>query len=158
MDDCKNTKEGRIVSRKYGDILELARPEPSPKHPRMSLANRAKQFSPFAALRGFDDELEEESAQRLHVAKTALGEEEQAALAQKLRGLAKGEQVAVRYFQPDWGGFSDTGVYVTASGTVQKVDLVKHTLCLDLEPSRNGPGLEKSQSIEIPFGDMEAIF
>ena len=61
MDDYKNTQEGRIVSQKYADILHLERPEPSAKHPRMSVANRAKIFSPFAALRGFDDELAEEA-------------------------------------------------------------------------------------------------
>lgn len=69
MQDYKTTREGRIVSQKYGDILELERPEPSPKHPRMSMVNRAKQFSPFAAPRGYDDELEQERSQFLHVAK-----------------------------------------------------------------------------------------
>ena len=38
MDDYKNSKEGRIVSQKYADILQMERPEPSAKHPRMSLA------------------------------------------------------------------------------------------------------------------------
>ena len=37
MDDYKNTKEGRIVGQKYADILQMERPEPSVKHPRMSL-------------------------------------------------------------------------------------------------------------------------
>ena len=46
MADCKNSKEGRIVSQKYADILRLSRPEPLEKHPRMSLTNRAKIFSP----------------------------------------------------------------------------------------------------------------
>ena len=157
MIDLQNTKEGRIVSQKYGDILELERPEPSPKHPRMSMVNRAKQFSPFAALRGYGDELEQERSQFLHVAKAALTEEEQEALGEKLRSLNKGQQVTVRYFQADLSEFSDTGVYVTMSGTVQKVDGERQVLCLGLEPSQCGPGLKKSQSIEIPFGDMEAI-
>ena len=69
MDDYKNSKEGRIVSQKYADILQMERPEPSAKHPRMSLGSRAKIFSPFAALRGFDDELAEEGAQTLRVPK-----------------------------------------------------------------------------------------
>lgn len=60
MTDPKDTPEGRAVAEKYGDILPLARPEPSPKHPRMALGNRAKIFSPFAALRGFDEELSRE--------------------------------------------------------------------------------------------------
>ena len=55
MADFKNTKDGRNVAQKYADILHLSRPEPPVKYPRMALSNRAKIFSPFAALRGFDD-------------------------------------------------------------------------------------------------------
>ena len=60
MDDYKDTKEGRIVAAKYADILYLSRPEPSILHPRMSVSNRAKIFSPFAALRGYEEEIAEE--------------------------------------------------------------------------------------------------
>lgn len=67
MADFKNTKEGRTVAQKYADILHLSRPEPPVKHPRMALSNRAKIFSPFAALRGFDDEISSEGASKLLV-------------------------------------------------------------------------------------------
>ena len=67
MADSKNTKEGRLVALKYADILHLSRPEPPVKHPRMALSNRAKIFSPFAALRGFDDEISSEGASKLLV-------------------------------------------------------------------------------------------
>ena len=67
MEDFKNTKEGRAVAQKYSDILPLSRPEPPVKHPRMALSNRAKIFSPFAALRGFDDEISSEGASKLLV-------------------------------------------------------------------------------------------
>ena len=63
MEDYKNTPEGRDVTRKYADILALSRPdseESRRRHPRMSLENRAKIFSPFAALRGYDEELDAE--------------------------------------------------------------------------------------------------
>ena len=43
---------------KYDDIINLNRPE-SGRHPRMSIENRAAQFSPFAALTGFDDAIDE---------------------------------------------------------------------------------------------------
>ena len=69
MEDFKNTKEGRAVAQKYSDILHLSRPEPPVKHPRMALSNRAKIFSPFAALRGFDDEISSEGASKLLVKK-----------------------------------------------------------------------------------------
>lgn len=65
MTDAKDTPEGRTVAEKYGDILHRARPEPSRKHPRMALGNRAKIFSPFAALRGFDEELSQERSEAI---------------------------------------------------------------------------------------------
>ena len=39
----------------YQDILTLSRP--ISKHPKMSTENRAKLFTPFSALRGFDIEI-----------------------------------------------------------------------------------------------------
>lgn len=38
---------------KYDDIIHLPHPK-SEKHPPMSMADRAAQFSPFAALTGYD--------------------------------------------------------------------------------------------------------
>ncbi len=45
----------------YQDIIKKSRPENPEirrKHPRMQLADRAKIFAPFSALRGFDDALD----------------------------------------------------------------------------------------------------
>ncbi len=42
---------------KYDDIINMKRPK-SPNHPKMPIENRAAQFSPFAALTGFDDEID----------------------------------------------------------------------------------------------------
>ena len=44
------------MSGNYDDIIALPHPEPR-THPRMSLHDRAAQFSPFAALTGFEDYL-----------------------------------------------------------------------------------------------------
>ena len=44
--------------RKYDDIIDLPHPI-SKKHPQMALLDRAAQFSPFAALTGFEDAIEE---------------------------------------------------------------------------------------------------
>lgn len=46
------------MNEKYKDMLHLPHPV-SATHPRMSLQNRAAQFSPFAALTGYDDALRE---------------------------------------------------------------------------------------------------
>ena len=89
MADFKNTKEERNVAQKYADILHLSRPEPPVKHPRMALSNRAKIFSPFAALRGFDDEISSEGASKLLVKKVELSDEEKNTLSNKLLQVKK---------------------------------------------------------------------
>lgn len=43
---------------KYDDIIHLSHPV-STKHPRMAAIDRAAQFSPFAALTGYEKALEE---------------------------------------------------------------------------------------------------
>ena len=59
----------------YEDIVNL--PHPSfPKHPRMSLHDRAAQFSPFAALAGFEGVIQESA--RLTERMVELSEEEKA--------------------------------------------------------------------------------
>lgn len=42
----------------YDDIIQLPHPT-SKKHPRMAAIDRAAQFSPFAALTGYEKALEE---------------------------------------------------------------------------------------------------
>ena len=46
------------MSGQYEDIIHLAYPVPS-RRQRMSMIDRAAQFSPFAALVGYDDAIEE---------------------------------------------------------------------------------------------------
>ena len=159
MDDYKNTKEGRIAGQKYADILQMERPAPSVKHPRMSLGSRAKIFSPFAALRGFDDELAEEGAQTLRVPKAELSDEEKAALSAKLAGLRRGMAVTVRYFVSDRLCPADppVGRYQTVTGTVKTMDPVGKTLRLVPDSSHTGPGVEKEKAIIIPLESIESL-
>ncbi len=42
----------------YDDIINLPH-HVSKKHPRLSMEQRAAQFAPFAALTGYEDEIEE---------------------------------------------------------------------------------------------------
>lgn len=44
----------------YSDIIGLSRPPVPLKHPQMDVLNRAKIFAPFAALRGFEERIDEE--------------------------------------------------------------------------------------------------
>ena len=73
--DYKNTPEGRAVQSKYGKILHASRPEPPHNHPRMPMSNRAKIFSPFAALRGYEDEIASEGRDHLKGNRIELSEE-----------------------------------------------------------------------------------
>ena len=82
--DYKNTLEGRAVQSKYGQILHASRPEPPHNHPRMPMSNRAKIFSPFAALRGYEDEITSEGRDHLKGNRIELSEEGKEVLNQKI--------------------------------------------------------------------------
>jgi len=83
---------------KYDDIIRLSRPV-SEKHPRMSMTDRAAQFSPFAALTGYDAAVQE-TARRTD-ARIELDEDAKEEIDRRLRELQPGEPVTVTYFRPD---------------------------------------------------------
>ena len=56
---------------KYGDIIELE-PPISQQHGKMSMYDRAAQFSPFAALTGYEEAIRETAM--IHQKKMELGE------------------------------------------------------------------------------------
>lgn len=151
MADFRNTKEGRNVAQKYADILHLSRPEPPVKHPRMALSNRAKIFSPFAALRGFDDEISSEGASKLLVKKVELSDEKKDALSDKLLQVKKGMKVVVRYFVRTT---ENTGKYMSLTGTVVMIDPVYRELKVMQDSDRKTVGIEKELPVVIPFDDI----
>ena len=158
-DFAKDTPEGRAVMEKYGDILPLSRPEPSPKHPRMSLGSRPR----FSALLRPCGALTRNCRRRAPgpglVPRAGLAEEEQAALSAKLAGLARGQQVTVRYFHADPLCQTDPplGRYRTVTGTVRGVDWTARVLRLDLEGGHAGPGLEKARGLDVSLDALEAV-
>ncbi len=102
MENYKNSKIGRETAQKYGDILEMERPQTGEslrKHPRMTLQNRAKIFSPFSPLRGYDEQLAAEKQRTERVTKRILTEEEMSALSDRLMQVTKGMTITVRYFK-----------------------------------------------------------
>lgn len=105
------------MSGPYDDIIDLSHPT-SERHPRMPMANRAAQFSPFAALSGYDDAVKETA--RLTDAKVDLTEDEKSILDARLQRLTPGENAAITYFQPD--ARKQGGAYLTASGEVKRID------------------------------------
>ena len=94
----------------------------------MSRQNRAAQFSPFAALTGYEAAIAE--AGRLTEEFRELSEESGEVLDEMLRSLEekKGErpEIDVRFFQPDER--KDGGAYREITGFFRKVDAMKNTL------------------------------
>ena len=118
--DYKNTPEGRAVQSKYGKILHASRPEPPHNHPRMPMSNRAKIFSPFAALRGYDDEIASEGRDHLKGKRIVLSEEQKEILGNKIGQLRKNQPVKVKYFTD--------GYYEEHPGRVDSVDEINKEL------------------------------
>ena len=106
---------------KYDDIINLPH-HTSPKRPRMSMIDRAAQFSPFAALTGYDAAVKETA--RLTDRRIELTEDSRAALDRKQQllvdNLAEHPEVSVTYFVPDERKAG--GAYITNTGSVKKVD------------------------------------
>ena len=103
----------------YDDIINLPHPT-SARHPRMTMAERAAQFSPFAALVGHGAAIHETA--RLTDRRIELTEEEKAVLDEKLCVLLDtGWEAVFTYFLPDEK--KDGGTYVTAAGSIKKLDL-----------------------------------
>ena len=133
MENYKTSKNGLETARKYADILPMERPQSEEslhKHPRMTIQNRAKIFSPFAALRGYDEQLAEEKQRTERVTKRILTEEEMSDLSDKLMQVTKGMTVTVSYFVEDTthSEMPAVGNYVTLTGKVEAIDPVFRTL------------------------------
>ena len=106
---------------KYQDILYLARPV-SKVHQPMSKSNRAAQFSPFAALTGYEDAVQETA--RLTTNKITLSEDQiqiiNSVLNEISQYLPDSPYVQITYFEPDK---RKQGVsYKQIFGTIKKID------------------------------------
>ena len=117
------------MSGNYDDIISLPHPEPR-THPRMSLHDRAAQFSPFAALTGHSAAIAETG--RLTASRITLDESEIArvdAALQRLRELLPQEPMAsITYFVPDERKAG--GSYQTITGTARRIDTANGVLLL----------------------------
>lgn len=105
----------------YDDIKHLTRPQYDDLHP-MSMHDRAAQFSPFAALVGYDDAVAETA--RLTDSKLELTEDEMSELNANLNRLLDNvdeqPQISVTYFVPDEK--KSGGKYVEKQGVVRIFD------------------------------------
>ncbi len=138
---------------KYQDIINLCH-HVSANHEPMTIYNRAAQFSPFAALTGFEGVIHETA--RLTEQKVELDEAEKEMLDEKLKIISRFligayddksvfikennlSVVSVTYFQADEK--KDGGAYLTCKGNMKKIDPLEQVLIME-----NGS--------RIPIGDI----
>ncbi len=112
-------------SDKYSDIISLPH-HVSSRHAPMSMHDRAAQFSPFAALTGFDAAIAETA--RLTDSAIELADGAVAMLDEKLCALAERPyaSVTVTYFRPDPKKVG--GAYVNHTGTIKRLDQNAQTI------------------------------
>ena len=131
------------MSGPYEDISHLPHPT-SKKHPRMSMEERAAQFSPFAALTGFGGVIRETG--RLTDARVELGESDRAELERTLNFLDSQEEehplVQATFFLPDER--KEGGAYVTVTGRLKRIDQVEGVLLLQ-------------EGVRVPIRDIREV-
>lgn len=124
---------------KYDAIID--RPHHVSKvHPQMSMINRAAQFSPFAALTGYDDQIAETA--RLTDRRIELTEAEEAEISEKLAGLKRDDEVELTWFVPDKKKAG--GRYVTEMVVVKQMIPTEGRMVL-----MDGRSIEMNAIIEV---------
>lgn len=110
---------GYTDDHKYDDIINMPH-HVSSKRQRMPMIDRAAQFSPFAALTGYDAAVKETA--RLTDKRIELDEYEKAALDEKLRVALENpeKEITITYFKPD--ARKDGGSYISNDGNIKKID------------------------------------
>jgi len=101
----------------------------------MTPEERAKQFMPFAAVRGLDEALARKEQALLRIERPEWPEEQAAALNARLTALRCGDTVALTYYAD--------GFLHALSGTLKAVDTVQGTLTVD--------------DTVLPIGDVTAV-
>lgn len=126
---------------KYDDIINMPH-HVSVSRPRMSMIDRAAQFSPFAALTGYDAAVKETA--RLTDSRIELDEYEKVALDEKLRIALKNPatEITILYFKPDER--KSGGAYISVAGKIRIIDDYERLVIL-----QNG--------LKIPIEDIMEI-
>ena len=95
----------------------------------MSIENRAKLFTPFSALRGFDIEILTQEQDRLLVPQISLASDREEEIYRVLNGLHQGDWATVTYFVPVKHIAGQLlGEYTVVCGEVKRVDDVEQLL------------------------------
>lgn len=119
----------RNDNHRYDDMIHMEHPT-SRRHPRMSVLDRAAQFSPFAALTGHDAAIRETA--RLTDSRMELDECEKKALDEKLQILLEyrgdAPKLQLTYFKEDER--KEGGSYQTEAGIFERIDFYERSVVL----------------------------
>lgn len=129
---------------RYADIINLPH-HVSKNHPQMSIADRAAQFSPFAALTGHDAAIAE--AARLTDERPILDESVKQEISDRLQAAAAAPSIALNivYFVPD--ARKTGGSFAEVCGRIKK--LVPHESLIIME---DGTRIKVEDVVEIELG------
>ena len=120
---------GKFDLHNYDDIIDLPH-HVSPNRRRMSNTERGAQFSPFAALTGYEAAVEE--AARSTDGKQELTEEMKAIIDAKIQAVSEHPDaepgVTITYFKPDER--KEGGAYIRVTGAVKEIDRIGKTIVL----------------------------
>ena len=120
---------GKFDLHNYDDIIDLPH-HVSPNRRRMSNLERGAQFSPFAALTGYEAAVEE--AARSTDGKKELTEEMKAIIDAKIQAISEHPdaepEVTITYFKPDER--KEGGAYIRVTGAVKEIDRIGKTIVL----------------------------
>ncbi len=107
---------------KYKDIINIIHHEPNAKHPRMTIAQRAAQFAPFAALTGYEESIEEKGRSVLNI--PTLTDDDISILNDKLNYLKENldTKVSIEYFILD--EFKEGCHIEKKEGKIKRIDEV----------------------------------
>jgi len=115
--------------------LEGIKAVSKPRRDKMPPSERAKQFMPFAAVKGLDEALEKKRREMLLVERAVLSPEMEEALNAQISALKKGMEIAISHYR--------CGEYLLFRGVVEKVDPVEKYILVSGE--------------SIAFEDIRAI-
>ena len=141
----------------YQDIIALPH-HTSPVRPRKPMSDRAAQFSPFAALTGYEEAIEETG--RLTSPKLELDEDEKRILNEKIcwlwQHIQEKPEVSVCYFLPD--KTKEGGAYVRVSGRVRRIDTCARLLIFTDQSAIRLDDIQSINGIPMDMDSMNSLY
>jgi len=136
-------KEDSKDNRQYDDIINLQH-HVSGDREHMSVIDRAAQFSPFAAVVGYDGAIKETA--RLTDHRIELDEAEKTILDERIRivqeHLSRQQEIEFVFFRPD--EMKAGGAYICVIGTVKKIDEYERAVIM-----RDGTRIPVDEIVDI---------